>query len=89
VWIRNNDFGFWILDLGVMSALIFLVLGVVFLWLFWNGDSKGEVMARGWGAEIRIYQRNHEPFMYWFTLALYFILTILCVALVMMLRFHS
>ena len=71
-----------------MSALIFS-LGCCFYGYSGMATAKAEVMARGWGAEVRIYQRKHEPFMYWFTLVLYFMLTILCSVLVAMLRFRS
>lgn len=62
-----------------MFAAIFFMLAIVFGWLLLKGHATGEIMARGWGTQVRIYQRSSEPFMYWFTFILYLVIVGICV----------
>ena len=61
-----------------MVAIIFFVLAAVFIWLVIKAHSTQEIMARGWGTQVRIYQRDAEPFKYWFTFGLYLIIATIC-----------
>jgi hypothetical protein len=61
-----------------MVAAIFWAIGAVFIWLLFKGYSTREIMARGWGTQVRIYQRDGEPIMYWFTFWLYLFIAALC-----------
>ncbi len=61
-----------------MVQTIFFLIGAIFIWLLIKGHSTREIMARGWGTEVRIYQRDSEPIMYWFTFWLYMIIAAVC-----------
>mgnify|MGYP000933223266 FL=1 len=72
-----------------MIAIIFFALGAVFTWLLFKGYSTQEIMARGWGTQVRIYRRDAEPIMYWFTFRLYPILVTVCTAVGLLAAFKS
>ena len=62
-----------------MFAALFFALAVVFIWLLYNGYSSQEIMARGWGVQVRMYQRSSEPVMYWVTFCTYLVIVVICV----------
>lgn len=64
-----------------MYPFIFFSLGVVFSWLLFNGYTTGEILARGWGSEIRRYSRDEQPFAYWATFLMYAAIVIVCFTL--------
>ena len=64
---------------NAMIATVFLALAVVFIWLLYKGYSTQEIMARGWGSQVRIYQRSSEPIMYWITFWTYLVIVVICV----------
>lgn len=68
-----------------MYATIFLLLGGVFFWLAFKGYSSGEIMARGWGVEVRIYRQADEPVRFWLTFWLYVALTLVAFTLAILL----
>ena len=72
-----------------MIAIIFFAIGAVFIWLLFKGYSNQEIMARGWGTQIRIYQRDAEPIMYWFTFGLYLLLAIVCTVIGFLMAFKA
>jgi hypothetical protein len=61
-----------------MTATFFFALGAVFIWLLFKGYSTQEIMARGWGIQVRRYHRRSEPIMYWVTFWIYVVIAILC-----------
>lgn len=61
-----------------MIATFFFSLAVVFIWLMFNGYSNQEIMARGWGIQVRIYRRSSEPFKYWATFWMYLAIAVIC-----------
>lgn len=63
---------------NAMLTTLFLALGAVFVWLLLKGYSTREIIARGWGIQVRIYQRDSEPIMYWVTFGTYLVLAVLC-----------
>lgn len=63
-----------------MVATLFFVLAVVFIWLLFKGHSDQEIMARGWGTQVRKYQRSSEPIMYWATFWMYLVIVVMCLA---------
>lgn len=72
-----------------MSAVIFLAMGAVFIWLLAKGRSTGEIMARGWGASVRIYRRDSDTVMYWITFWMYLILALLCTIVGIVMAFKT
>ena len=72
-----------------MAAMLFFAIGAVFIWLLFKGYSTQEIMARGWGTQVRIYQRDGEPIMYWFTFGLYLILATVCTVVGLLIAFKS
>jgi len=64
-----------------MISSFFFALGAVFIWLLFKGYSTQEIMARGWGIQVRRYRRSSEPIMYWVTFWTYVVIVILCAAM--------
>ena len=62
-----------------MVASFFFVLGAVFIWLLFKGYSTQEIMARGWGIQVRRYRRSSEPLLYWATFWMYVLVAVICV----------
>jgi hypothetical protein len=71
-----------------MFATLFLAIGAVFIWLLFKGYSTREIMARGWGTQVRIYQRDTEPIMYWVTFWMYVILAVLSTVIGILIAFE-
>lgn len=64
---------------NAVIATFFFALAVVFIWLLFKGYSTQEIMARGWGIQVRIYRRSSEPIMYWATFWMYLVIAVICV----------
>jgi hypothetical protein len=62
-----------------MVASIFFSLGLIFIWLLFKGYSTQEIMARGWGTQVRTYRRSSERIMYWVTFWMYLVIVVICV----------
>jgi len=56
-----------------MIATFFLAIGAVFFWMVFKAFSTHEIKGRGWGFDIRTYNRDSEPIMYWVTFSSYLI----------------
>ena len=61
-----------------MKTFILIIFGFAYLFLLVEGYIKGEIRAKGRLWHIRIYERDTEPGKYWFTFALYVVLTFVC-----------
>ena len=61
-----------------MKTFILIIFGFAYLFLLVEGYIKGEIRAKGRLWHIRIYDRDAEPGDYWFTFALYAVLTFVC-----------
>ena len=72
-----------------MFAIIFFALGAVFSHLLFKAYSTGEIMARGWGIQVRIYRRDEEAIMFWFTFGLYLVLVAICAVVGVLLAFKG
>jgi|GEM_PF-1430118 len=70
-----------------MFATLFFTIGAVFTWLLFKGYATREIMARGWGTQVRIYQRDSEPIRYWITFWMYLILAVLCAVIGILIAF--
>jgi len=72
-----------------MSAILFLGLGALFIWLIYKALSTQEIKGRGWGFSVRTYDRNSEPKMYWVTLFSYVACAILATIAGVLMTFQS
>lgn len=72
-----------------MFAIFFFALAVVFIWLLFKGYSTQEIMARGWGIQVRIYRRSSEPIRYWVTFWTYLVCAVICLVGGILLTFRS
>lgn len=72
-----------------MIANFFFALGAVFIWLLFKGYSTQEIMARGWGIQVRIYRRSGEPIMYWATFWMYLVITVICIVVGMLIKLKT
>ena len=61
-----------------MHAFLLILIGFVYAFLLAEGYTKGAIRAKGYFWHIRIYDRDTEPGKYWFTFALYVVLTFVC-----------
>ena len=59
-----------------MFAIIFLAMGLLFFWLVYQASSTREILARGWGFNTRVYNRDREPVWYWVTFVSYLVCAI-------------
>ncbi|MFZ1731329.1 MAG: hypothetical protein WBQ23_07825 [Bacteroidota bacterium] len=59
-----------------MLAILFLMFGILFSVLLWKAVASGEILARGWGFNVRMYSRYDEPVRYWITFVTYLIIVI-------------
>jgi ABC-type spermidine/putrescine transport system permease subunit I len=64
---------------NTMIAIFFFALGIVFIWLLFKGYTTQEIMARGWGIQVRIYRRSSEPIRYWATFWMYLVIVVICI----------
>jgi ABC-type spermidine/putrescine transport system permease subunit I len=72
-----------------MMATLFFALGVVFIWLLFKGYATQEIMARGWGTQVRIYRRSSEPILYWATFWMYLVIAVICVVVGILLTLRT
>ena len=61
-----------------MYVFLLIVFGFVYLFLLVEGYAKGEIRAKGRVWHVRIYGRETEPGLYWFTFSLYGVLNLMC-----------
>jgi ribose/xylose/arabinose/galactoside ABC-type transport system permease subunit len=54
-----------------MLSIIFFFIAVPFVVLLYRAIRTGEILARGWGFETRVYSRDGEPIRYWVTFVSY------------------
>jgi len=59
-----------------MLALAFMVAGIVFAVMVWKALASDEIMARGWGFEVRMYNRYDHPIWFWVTLVSYSVVAV-------------
>ncbi len=71
-----------------MFSLLFLALGILFLWLMYKDFPSREILARGWGFSTRTYSRDDEPIRYWITFWSYLICAVWSIAFAF-LAFHN
>ena len=71
-----------------MFATLFFVLDAIFIWLLFEGYSTQKIMARGWGIQPRIYERDSEPIMFWVTFWTYLIIVVVCTVIGILLAFN-
>lgn len=72
-----------------MSAILFLGIGALFIWLIYKALSTQEIKGRGWGFGVRIFDRNSEPMMYWVTLFSYMACAILATITGVLMSFRA
>lgn len=54
-----------------MISIVFLFIAAIFVVLLYRAIRTGEILARGWGFETRVYSRDGEPIRYWVTFVSY------------------
>ena len=48
-----------------MIAPLLLLLGAFFAYRVFTAWTTGEIVAKGWGFQLRTYDREEEPVMFW------------------------
>ncbi len=54
-----------------MISIVFLFIAAIFVVLLYRAIRTGEILARGWGFETRVYSRDGEPIRFWVTFVSY------------------
>ncbi len=62
-----------------MLSIIFFFIAVPFVVLLYPAIRTGEILARGWGFETRVYSRDGEPIRYWVTFVSYAICALIAI----------
>lgn len=61
-----------------MTAIFFLALAAVFIWLLIKAHTTQEILAKGRFMQVRKYQRDNEPVRYWMTFWMYGVVAFTC-----------
>ena len=59
-----------------MIAPLLLLLGAFFAYRVFTAWTTGEIVAKGWGWQMRTYDREEEPVMFWMNFVTYVVIVV-------------